>query len=434
MDDLIQRVYRNFSTAPLDAQSELYVELDSARGNEHLVGRLERRIQLADNPTCQVLAGHKGSGKSTELRRLQKKLESGGKKFFTVLCEADRDIDRNDVDFPDVLTAIVRQLAHILRERVGIQLAPGYFASRFSQLKKLLGSEVSFENLDLDAGLLKLSTSIKNSPEARQEIRKLLEPDTGNWIYAPNDVIGKAIQELNKIGYAGLAIIVDDLDKIVLRPCGESGCTTHEHLFVNRAAQLKAFQCHVVYTMPIELAYSCAEAEIRAVYDGDPPVIPMIKIQSKPPERKPYQAGRKLLERVIHARLNNASATVDQVFSGDSMARLIELSGGQLTELMSLVRESIVTNGLPINDQSLARASREGQKAYARQFRDNHWPIIEEVRACGAFQKTTGNEEAVRELLESRAILLYVNDEEWYDLNPLVKEIPAPPGRKGNAS
>jgi hypothetical protein len=35
-----------------------------------------------------------------------------------------------------------------------------------------------------------------------------------------------------------------------------------------------------------------------------------------------------------------------------------------------------------------------------------------------------------RELLNSRTILQYVNDEEWYGLNPMVASIKQPPEKK----
>ncbi len=57
-------------------------------------------------------------------------------------------------------------------------------------------------------------------------------------------------------------------------------------------------------------------------------------------------------------------------------------------------------------------------------MREDHWPILREVQADGKLRRTGEREEAIQELLHSRAILQYKNDEEWYALNPLV---PAPP-------
>ena len=233
----LKKIYAAFDPAPLKpGQHELYVNLDGVRGDAGIVRHLERKIRLSDKPTCQVLTGHRGSGKSTELGRLQhvlQEVDDGGDRYFVVLVQADDHMDRNDVDFPEVLIAIVRQLAEDLRKRVDIKLKPGYFKVRWERIKTLLGSEVSFDGLDLEAGMAKLSATIKDSPDARLEVRKLLEPDTNNWLIAANDVIGKAKQELQAKGYQDLVIIVDDMDKMVTRAHESAGCSTTEYLFMS---------------------------------------------------------------------------------------------------------------------------------------------------------------------------------------------------------
>ena len=90
MTDVFERAYKAFDPAPLSAaDSNLYVDLEPARGEGDVVNRLAKRIRgSADEPTCQLLAGHHGSGKSTELRRLQGLLERGTPPIFVVFCEA----------------------------------------------------------------------------------------------------------------------------------------------------------------------------------------------------------------------------------------------------------------------------------------------------------------------------------------------------------
>lgn len=434
MDDLLQRLYQVFSTGPLTSKDQdLYVELDPARGSTGVVQRLAKQIRLSAEPTCQVLTGHKGSGKSTELRKLQAEMEQtdrSEKPYFVVFCEADEDIDRNDVDFPEVLIAILRQTATQLKKRLGISLKPSYLKDRLERLKGLLTSEVDLKQLDIGVGLLKLSGQIKNSPEARLEIRKCLEPDTNNWITAANDIFSQAALELNKKNYRGLVVIVDDLDKMVLREQPEAKCSTQEHLFVNRGPQLRALNCHVIYTMPIELAYSHLVSTLESTYGGLIPVIPMTKIASRPPRSKPYIAGLDCFRKVLAARLRKAGATKKDVFKGDARERIIQISGGQPTELMTLMREALVTHGLPIDKDAVERARREGMRAYARLLREEHWPLLMQVKATGNITRSLENEAALRELLQSRSILLYMNDDEWYGLNPLVAAL-KPPSRAG---
>jgi hypothetical protein len=432
-DDILRKIYQAFDPLePLEAaDTDRYVNLDEVRGTTGFVGRLAEQITLSAKPTCQIVTGHHGSGKSTELRRLQRDLEAGPKRLFVVYCQAEEDIDRNDVDFPEVLIALVRQMAAQLKDRVGIRLRPGYFQDRWRGLKELLGADITFDEFDVAPGLLSVSGTIKGSPEARAKVRAALEPDTGNLLAAANDLIGAARLELARKGYQDLAILVDDLDKMVLRPCEKTACSTCEYLFINREAQLRGFQCHVLYTMPIACAYSSMAARIRNLYGALPPVVPMTKIATPPPNSKPHADGISKFREIIERRLRKAGVEPAGVFEKDQVRdRIIALTGGQPRELMMLVREGL-SGGLPITRAAVDRAAAENRRAYSRQLLAEHWPVIEAVRKRGQLPRDRQHEEAVRELLDSRAVLHYVNEEDWYGLNPFVADLrnPAAPKR-----
>lgn len=423
MDDLLTRVYQAFDPAPLTPdEHSLYVDLDAVRGEGNLVSRLERKIRLSREPTCQLLAGHRGSGKSTELGRLQNVLETSEPRRFVVFIESRLDLDLNDVDFPEVLIATISQTASQLKSRLDISLKPGYFKDRLQRLKTLLGSEVDFEGIELGAGLFKIAGALKNSPDARDEVRKALEPDTNNLLQAANDVLGEAKLKLKEKGYHDLIIIIDDLDHMVLRPHHGAGCSTAEYLFVHRHAQLSGFHCHAVYSMPLALAYSSQEAKITNLYGARPPVVPMTKIRTKPPRSKPYKAGVDRFRDIVDKRLKHAKAGESEVFASAVLERLINLSGGQPRELMILVREALIGGDLPIQNDAVDRAAREGTRAYARQLTDDHLTVIDQVRRRGLLKRTKTNEETVRELLDSRAVLQYANQDEWYAVNPLIPQ------------
>ena len=388
MSSDIKQIYAAFAPTPLTSgQADLYVDLDAARGDTEIVRRVARKIRLADAATCQVITGHPGSGKSTELFRLQHHLQEAddaGERYFVVLVRADDHMDRNDVDFPEVLIAIIRQLATDLRERLKVELQPGYFRDRWERLKDLAFSEVELDGIKLDAGMATLAGTIKHSPDARLEVRKLLEPDTTNWVHAANDVIGTAKQELQKKGYRDLVIVVDDLDKIITRVHPSAECTTTEHLFVHRAAQMTAFECHVVYTLPLELAYSHHEQAIEARYGGELPVIPMTKTATPPPALRAHRKGIDLFREIIANRLKSVDATHADLFHNKSVeTSLIKLSGGQPTELMTLIREAIISGDLPIKAAALRRCHEDALRTYQRQLRPEHWPLLLQARTDG---------------------------------------------------
>lgn len=70
-----------------------YIDLDAlgVRGIDW-VARLAKRIELSDQPVCQLFTGLPGSGKSTELMRLGQRLESSegeGANLLAVVVSAD---------------------------------------------------------------------------------------------------------------------------------------------------------------------------------------------------------------------------------------------------------------------------------------------------------------------------------------------------------
>jgi predicted AAA+ superfamily ATPase len=74
---------------PLEPGDPRYVDLNSARGDEDLPALIARRIRFTSAGSWhrQLLTGHRGSGKSTELKCLQGLLDQAG--FFTVYVDVE---------------------------------------------------------------------------------------------------------------------------------------------------------------------------------------------------------------------------------------------------------------------------------------------------------------------------------------------------------
>ena len=429
MAELIERVYQAFDPAEPAVENETYVNLDDVRGKADVVARLAKRIGWPDGTTCHLLAGHRGSGKTTELRRLEKRLSEGEKPYFVVYVNSSADLDLNDVGFPEILIAMMRRLVEELETRESIRLKPGYFRDRLREIKSLFLSDVEFDKIDVGVSLLKLSTKIRSSPDAREELRKELQSHTSSLLQAANDLISEAMPELTKKGYTNIVIIMDDLDRIVLRPHKDADCSTAEYLFVHQHSQLTGFACHVVYTMPLMIVYSAQGAKITSLYGVPTPVVPMTKIRKKPPGLKSHKPGVDRFREIIANRLKNADAAEQDVFGKGVIKKLIELSGGQPRELMMLVREALIGDDLPVGMAAVNRVAKEGALAYARLLMDEHWGLIRQVAESGKLRRVKADEEAFRELLDTRAVLQYVNDDGWFGVNPLIS-VPAPKRKK----
>lgn len=418
-----RKLYQAFDPRPLTAgeQTELYVDLSAVRGEDEVGGvakYLADHMRLAQGPTCQLLTGQRGSGKSTELNRLKGLLSADSEKIYTVICDIDELLDRNDLDFPDLLLAIIRQLAQQLSKDLHITLKPAYFSDRFNELRNLLGAEIVPERLELETGLVTIVGTIKASPIWRAKIREALELKADSLLHAANDVIAQATQEVKQKGFAGLAILVDNTDHLVRRTGQQAEHLPGESLFIRRHPQVSALDCHVVYAVPLALAMSVRNRDLLSLYGRKTPVLGLTKLCD--PNGTPFDAGMNKFREMIQKRVAFAGASLRDLLADDTVRDdVIRLSGGQPLELCAIIRDALVRE-LPIRKDAVAVVRREAQRAYNRWLERRHWEIIQKVRGGAQPIPDENNRDVLRDLLDGRALLYYRNDKEWVTVSPLV--------------
>jgi hypothetical protein len=228
-------------------------------------------------------------------------------------------------------------------------------------------------------------------------------------------------------GYSGLVVIFDSLDRIFDRKQAET-------LFVDRATEMTGFECQMVVTMPISLAYQESINQLAATYASRPSIVPMTKLRGQPPTRQRHDAGMAGFRKIVDSRLSRLKLTRTQVFDSDAaLDDLILATGGQPTELMSFMQELIVNGPLPIARDAVARL----RVVRARDYRwlvQEDWQVLRAFKDHGQFTPTDENRGVLKRLLDGRALLQYLNDSEWYDLNPIVEDIPVPSSAEAPAT
>ena len=117
---------------PLDPQLDesIHADLSAIRGGNRLA-KIVRSIQWSGGvPTLHFVGGHLGGGKTTELLRMKEELEaskdpSGSSALTTVLfLDADRKLNRNDVELEDILVALWELIYEHAPEAAAQVLAP----------------------------------------------------------------------------------------------------------------------------------------------------------------------------------------------------------------------------------------------------------------------------------------------------------------------
>ncbi len=410
---------RTLFTGNFKDDEKYYIDFSSVRGGPIIEELRDNITEWSPNqPTCQLFTGHVGCGKSTELQRLKAELEK--KHFHVVYFESTQDLEMNDVDISDILLAIARQVAENLKEE-GISLEPGYFKTRFQEMKEILQMPVEISQMDFSLGIATITAQTKASPDARDKLREYLEPRTGEIINAINqEVLEPAIKKLKGMRQQrleGLVVIVDNLDRV--------GRPQQEYLFVDRGEQLRSLNCHVIYTMPLALRFSDDFDAMIGRFGEDPKVLPMVPVQLRNGSR--CEEGMNRLQQMVLARafpdLNEEQrlSQITEVFdSPETLDRLCSISGGHVRNLLRLLNDSIKREKqLPISRKSLEDSIRLYSDHRIIGVNDSDWEWLRLV----AQQKDVSGDYIYKTLLRSMFVYEYRYDEDhWFDVNPILAE------------
>lgn len=422
---ILKRIFNAFDPfRPLPPGDPTYVDCEEVRGDCDILIELGRSILLSDRVTCNLYAGHRGAGKSTELLRLKADLEE--QKYYVVYFAADdEDIDPEDAQYTDILLACTRRLLEALKDNAKPDPLLNWLKYRWDSLKELALTEVTFESLNLETQMLqfaKLTANLRAVPSTRQKIREQVDANTVSLIEALNEFITDAKHNL-PWGCSELVVIADNLDRIVpiYEPNGKR--SNHDEIFIDRCEQLSKLNCHTIYTVPISMVYSDRGTVLEDRY-SKAQVLPMIMVRQ--PTGEPYTKGIDKLKELIDKRIRHSvpDLTLEQVFEdANTVEQLCLISGGHVRNLMLLMKTSLQRSPrLPIAKKAVRRAITELRETYRTAVNEPEWMMLAQV----AKTKQMPNQDEYRKLLFNRCILEYRYLDEggeikvWHDVHPLI--------------
>lgn len=112
----LKTAFRACDVKPLVGQDveRYYVDLSKVRKTEAIEG-VSTTLEFLEfeEATTILFTGHRGCGKSTELRRIQKQWESD---YLVIYLESDEEIDINDARYTDLYLVIIKQVEFELRK------------------------------------------------------------------------------------------------------------------------------------------------------------------------------------------------------------------------------------------------------------------------------------------------------------------------------
>lgn len=410
---------------PLTQDDSRYIDFQNVRGENDEISAMVRRISRTRDTQyiCQLFTGHRGCGKSTELFRLKRKLEA--KNFFVVYFDVEQLLDIGDIDYTDILLAIAEQLEKQLRENANISINK----KLLENISKWFSNIVEFEEDSLEgeigvsaeAGIgveipffaklfSRVRSDVKTSSLRRTEVRKNLERRSSELIERVNELIDDAQVRLQREGKSGLVFIVDSLEKVRYRVIDEeSKLNSHTLLFVENGEHLRAPNCHIVYTFPINLMLN---ANVGQIFQTT--ILPMIKINEE--AGNVCDIGRQKMYRMLAERIN-----IESIFSDTKLVdKLISASGGHLRDFLRLVRYAFDLADEEITRVHIEKAINKLALEYDYLVKPNDLPRLHTV--AREHQTPSDSEHAL--LLYNLLVLEYRNGKRWADVHPMVKGLP----------
>ncbi|WP_414545271.1 P-loop NTPase fold protein [Nostoc sp. CCY0012] len=404
---------------------QYYIDFADVRGCK-IVEELQRTITRIspDEPTCQLFTGHIGCGKSTELQRLKAELAVAG--FHVVYFESSQDLDMADLDISDILLSVARQVSASL-EAIGIKLKPTYFTNLFREIGDFLQTPIDLTaQAELSLGIAKITAKTKDSTQLRNQLRQYLEPRTNSILQAINEeVLEKAIEQLKLRGQKGLVVIVDNLDRVDMRPLA-SGRTQPEYLFIDRGEQLRRLKCHLVYTIPLALIFSNEYETLKNRLGGGiaPKVLPMVRVRQR--DGSDYEPGMSLLRQLVLARAfpqipsNDRLLLITELFDHlETLERICRVSGGHIRNLLGLLYSCLQRQDPPFSRDCLEAVIKDYRDDLLLAIDECQWELLFEVMQ----QQTVKGESDYQSLLRSMYLFEYRDPVgRWFGISPALAE------------
>jgi hypothetical protein len=430
-----------------------YVAIDEGEpvrgsGGRSCVEAMFRTIDLAgdDRPTTQLFTGFIGTGKSTELRRLERLFSERTTSRNTEVVFLNFDEHYIDLNSPIEVSEVLRVIAFALDAAAivaeskadapisELHEAPARLTTKFksgSYLKHLFDQLRSItpelSKVEFEAGGVKLMGELRSNPLMRAQASLISRFQFEQFVADARQYMARAVARIKRARSVDrVVVIADGIEKIRAKREADRQTieSSVESLFVDHSEYL-ALPCHAIYTFHLALRYR--HANIGQLYSARPSILPMVKVCL--PDGSPFEPGIEKLRDLLARRVD-----LQQLFGGESvdeqsvLRHVIRVSGGYVRDLLRVTRDAIYSaESFPLTRASVDGVLRELVQNYQLVLRTDDLPLLDQVaRTHLAPSEQDVSVERFGRLIDQQMVLGYRNGladtPEWYRLHPLVEQ------------
>ena len=414
-NQFLKEFYNAVSIRPLEADDERYVSLyDEVLADADPVQQLAQAVEWATE-SVRLFSGYRGTGKSTELRRLKRQLEDSGHLVFLRDMEDYLNLS-TPVNVSDFLIAVAGSFDDAIRDEYesALDLSESYW----QRVTGLLSSW-KVENASVSAAGFK--ASLKSDPTFKDRLQKAMAGHLGALVADVRQFCAGRVAALRTHANAPdkkVVLLLDSMEHI-------RGTFTNavdvqssvENLFAGHAEKLRIPDMHVVYTVPPYLKVRFPN--IGQLYnEGGLEILPSFKLHEQ--DGTPIEQSYGTFEQVVRKR-----GDWKRLLGQDRavLHRVIRNSGGHLRDLLGLLaRVALLARALPVPERAVAAAiSRRKAEFLPIPNDDARWLATICQTHEAELQKLQELPSLAR-FFDTHLVLCYRNGDEWYDVHPLIKE------------
>ena len=420
-----QKILRQ-SDHPLNVGDAFHVPNLHGDKQYDMIERLFREIESCDGSGLYYFTGQRGTGKSTELRRLETRLDGEG--YRCIRFDALHYLnDTQPIDVHLLMLMVAAGVDDWLTENYPEKDASA--ESLLSRFQDWLKTKVELEKVDVSLGAgpglpnARLQFNLKPQQEnLSSKIRGM--SDRREFHASIIAFIAEMCQWLQQREQRRVVIVVDSLENLRGNPLAEQDqeriFSSVLDVFADHLALIRVPDVHMVYSVP---PYLCFLANITPQVSWTP--LASVRVCEKPEiaRRKPRESGLAVMRDLLERRLPRWR----EVLSQEALDRLSLLSGGDLRQFIiriltdvfyqsqfALERLPLAKDDSIINDVAAA-CSREMERLTVR----SEWPLLKTIaNENNIVAENRSQIKVLAHLLDTKVILNYRNGDEWYDLHP----------------
>ncbi|MCP3983473.1 MAG: hypothetical protein GY723_03745, partial [bacterium] len=210
-----RRLYASCRDEPLAPDDQRNVDFDNRDGlairGVSWVERLAAPIELSDRPTRQLISGLPGSGKSTELRRLEAHLRGEPEKpgFLVARVDAEDAFDlRQSIDLPDVIAVLVDAAERAVLHAEGAPQSAGDSGFLGRLWHWLTATDLELSKIEIAGGPAKLAFEMKTRADFRQQVRASVARHFTRFLNDARSELKALDARARAAGWQGLCLIL----------------------------------------------------------------------------------------------------------------------------------------------------------------------------------------------------------------------------------